>query len=416
MRNTSDDIENSAEAQGAVLSQAGLEPGRRVEGPAPSEIEGFQTGRVLSISFAHATNDVYTSFLAPLLPAFIAKLALSKTEAGLLELFKSSPSLLQPFIGHLADRVSLRYFVILAPAVTATMMSLLGVAPRYVVLALLVAVAGLSSASLHAVAPAMAGRLSGRKLGRGMGLWMVGGSLGWAVGPLVVVSAVRFLTLEGTPWLMVGGWGASLLLFLRLRDVPGRPPTPSQEISFIQGLQVMRPLLGPLVGIILARALLVAAALFFLPTFLTEEGANLWSAGVTLSLVQIAGMAGSLLAGSLSDRIGRRLVVFMFTLMAPLLMFVFLGASGWAQIPVLLGVGAGLSVQAVLMALVQESCPDNRALANGVYLSISFMSESGAAVVLGALGDLFGLRLAFAVAAVASLLGLPFVRLLPAKK
>jgi FSR family fosmidomycin resistance protein-like MFS transporter len=390
--------------------------GTEAKGPALSEIEGFQTGRVLSISFAHATNDVYTSFLAPLLPAFIAKLALSKTEAGLLELFKSSPSLFQPFIGHLADRVSLRYFVILAPAVTATMMSLLGVAPRYVVLALLVMAAGLSSASLHAVAPAMAGRLSGRKLGRGMGFWMVGGTLGWALGPILVVSAVRFLTLEGTPWLMVGGWGASLLLFLRLRDVPGRPPTPSQETSFRQGLQVMRPLLGPLVGIILARALLVAAALFFLPTFLTEEGANLWSAGVTLSLVQIAGMAGSLLAGSLSDRIGRRLVVFMFTLMAPLLMFVFLGASGWAQIPVLLGVGAGLSVQAVLMALVQESCPDNRALANGVYLSISFMSESGAAVVLGALGDLFGLRLAFAVAAVASLLGLPFVRLLPAKK
>jgi FSR family fosmidomycin resistance protein-like MFS transporter len=136
-----------------------------------STVEGYQRGRVVSMGVAHLVHDTYASFLAPLLPAFIEKLALSKTEAGLLAFLQSSPSLLQPFIGHLADRVTLRYFVILGPAVTATMMSLLGVAPNYAVLALLLIVTGLSSAAFHAVAPAMAGRLSGQKLGWGMGLW-----------------------------------------------------------------------------------------------------------------------------------------------------------------------------------------------------------------------------------------------------
>jgi FSR family fosmidomycin resistance protein-like MFS transporter len=91
------------------------------------------------------------------------------TEAGLLTVFMQGPSLLQPFIGHLADRISLRTFVILAPAVTATMMSLLGVAPGYAVLALFLVAVGFSSASLHAVGPVIAGNLSGRSLGRGMG-------------------------------------------------------------------------------------------------------------------------------------------------------------------------------------------------------------------------------------------------------
>ncbi|MGD8398027.1 MAG: MFS transporter, partial [Anaerolineae bacterium] len=189
-----------------------------------SVIEEFQTGKVATISGAHAVHDTYTAFLSPLLPVFIENLALSRTEAGLLTVFNQGPSLLQPVIGHLSDRLSLRYFVILAPAVTATLMSVLGIAPNYLVLALLLMAAGLSSAALHAVAPVMAGRLSGGRLGRGMGFWMVGGELGRTLGPLVIVTAITWVGLEGTPWLMLGGWLTSLLLFALLKDVSGRPP------------------------------------------------------------------------------------------------------------------------------------------------------------------------------------------------
>ena len=116
--------------------------------------------------------------------------------------------MLQPFIGHLADRVSLRTLFILAPAVTAVVMSLLGIAPAYGFLAMLLVVVGFSSASLHAIGPVVAGNLSGKNLGRGMGFWMVGGELGRTLGPIVIVSAIHLLTLKGTPWLM----GIPLLL------------------------------------------------------------------------------------------------------------------------------------------------------------------------------------------------------------
>lgn len=381
------------------------------------EAECFQTDRVLTITAGHAVHDTYTAFLPPLLPAFIAKLSLSKTEAGLLTVFMQGPSLLQPFIGHLADRVSLRYFVILAPAVTATMMSLLGVAPSYAVLALLLTVVGLSSASLHAVAPVMAGRLSGQSLGRGMGFWMVGGELGRTLGPILVVSAVNLLTLEGTPWLMLGGLLVSALLYVRLKDVPGRPSNAGQGLPFRQALRAMRPVMVPLVGVILVRSFMLAALTTYLPTFLSEEGADLWLAGASLSVLEAAGVVGALAGGSLSDRLGRRLVLFISMLTTPLLMFVFLGVRGWTQLPILLVLGfTALSIAPVIMALVQESFPDNRALANGVYMALSFVLRSGAVVMLGALGDLLSMRAAFTASAVIPLLGLPLVLLLPSKK
>ena len=374
----------------------------------------FQTGHVLAISAGHAVHDTYTAFLAPLLPAFITNLSLSKTEAGLLTVFMQWPSLSQPFIGHLADRVSLRYFVILAPLVTSMAMSLLGIAPSYGVLAMFLLVAGASSASMHAVGPVMAGRLSGRNLGRGMGFWMVGGELGRTLGPLVIVTAVRLLALEGTPWLMLGGFLASAILYTRLKDVPGRPLEAGQPRPWRRALRAMRPLLIPLCGVIVARAFMNAALTTFLPTFLSEEGAELWLAGAALSILEAAGVVGALLGGSISDRIERRWVLFVSMLTTPLLMFIFLTIGGWIQFPLLLMLGfISLSVSPVVMALVQESFPENRALTNGIYMALNFILHSGVVVAIGGLGDLFGLRLAFIFSGAVALLGLPLIFFLP---
>ncbi|MGD2146532.1 MAG: MFS transporter [Anaerolineae bacterium] len=381
---------------------------------ATSEPDSFQAARVATVSVAHGVHDTYSAFLPSLLPVFIGTFALSKTEAGLLTVFLQAPSLLQPFIGNLADRVSLRYLVILAPGVTATMMSLLGIAPSYGVVALLLLAAGISSAGIHSVGPVMAGRLSGSRLGRGMGIWMVGGELGRTLGPIIIVSTLQILTLRGTPWLMVAGLCMSFLLFILLRDVAGRPSDMGMALPWREALHRMRPLLAPLSGIIILRLFATAALTTYLPTFLSEEGAGLLFAGASLSILEAAGVVGALLGGSLSDGLGRRAVLFASMLVTPLLMFAFLATDGWPHIPLLLLLGlSALSVGPVIMALVQESMPENPALANGVYMALSFVLRSGVVVVIGAIGDLLNLRTAFAVSAAAPLLGLPLVLLLP---
>jgi FSR family fosmidomycin resistance protein-like MFS transporter len=383
----------------------------------PQEDGPFQTERVATISGAHAVHDTYTSFLPPLLPLFIETLSLTITQAGFLTVFMQAPSLLQPMIGHLADRVSLRYFVILAPGVTATAMSLLGIAPSYAVLAVLLVIAGLSSASLHSVAPVMSGRLSGKNLGRGMGFWMVGGEVGRTLGPLVIVAAIQYLGAARTPWLMVGGWLATVILYVRLRDVPGRPAQAVDGLPWREALRAMGPFLVPLVGIVTVRSFMITALTTYLPVLLTEQGASLWFAGISLSVLEVAGVAGALLGGSLSDRLGRRWILLVSLAATPVVMLVFLAASGWMQFPLLLCLGfTALSMTPVIMALVQESFPRNPALANGVYMSLSFVIRSGAIVVVGLMADLWDMRIAFAVSAVIPLLGLPFLLLFPSRQ
>ncbi len=374
----------------------------------------FQTGGVTLISAGHGVHDTYTAFLPTLLPGLIARFALSTARAGLLSVFLQWPSVLQPFMGYVADRADLRLFIVLAPGITATAMSLLGVAPAYGVLAVLLIIAGLSSAGLHAVGPVAVGYLSGRRLGQGMSFWMVGGELGRTVGPLVIAAAVTAYGLQGTAWLLVGGWLASAALFLALRRRQMRASQATEPRPWRQALRIMRPVLVPLTILLATRAFLVSAVTTFLPTFLSREGATLWLAGGALSVVQAAGTVGALLGGSLSDRTGRRMILALSLAGGPLLTLLFLNVSGWMQLPILAVLGFMLlSNTPVIMAIVQESFPQNRALANGIYMAVMFLLHAASVVGVGLMGDLVGLRTAFAISAGVGLIGLPLVWRLP---
>jgi MFS transporter, FSR family, fosmidomycin resistance protein len=385
-----------------------------IPGAASADAERFQTAGVITVTAGHAVNDTYTSFLPPLLPPLIQAFGLSTTQAGLLSVFLQWPSILQPFIGYRADKFNLRYLVILAPAVTGIAMSLLGIAPSYAWLGILLIIAGISSASLHAVGPVIAGGMSGSKLGRGMGFWMVGGGLGYTIGPLILVTTIQTGGLQDTPWLMLGGLVTSAVLYGRLRNTSSAAPVGSTSRPWRQAVRAMRPVLVPALGITVVRSFMSAAFGTYLPTFLSHEGSTLFYAGAAFSLFEAAGMVGALAAGAMSDRLGRRRVITISLLVASPLMVAFLLAGGLARVPILLGLGfTSLAIMPVLMALMQEQFPENRALANGVFLGFNFIIQSTATVILGMLGDHFGLRSAYVFAAIIPLIGLPLVRLLP---
>jgi len=346
----------------------------------------------------------------------IQRFALSNAQAGLLSAFLQFPSIFQPWIGYLADRISLRYLVILSPGLTATAMSLLAIAPGYVLMAILLTVAGFSMAGLHAVGPVMAGWVSGTRLGRGMSFWMVGGELGRTIGPILIVSAVGWFGLGGTWWLMLGGWMASLMLFLRLRGISGKPTDPESSLPWRDAIRQMRPFLIALGFLQVVRSFSSVALTTYLPVYLSQEGANLWWAGASLSILEAAGVVGALIGGSLSDRLGRRRVLAIALTLTSALIFLFLYVPAGFRTLLLPALGFfSLSTSPVIMALAQECYPENRALANGVYMALSFVIQSIIMVVFGAISDLIGMPKTYLLSAVLLVLGLPAVRRFPVR-
>jgi FSR family fosmidomycin resistance protein-like MFS transporter len=355
----------------------------------------FQTGKVLTIVGAHFVHDVYTAFLAPLLPLIIEKLSLSLAQAGGLSAFLQFPAVINPLIGFLADRVDLRYFLILSPAVTATLMSSLGMGNNYLSLVIILLLTGVSSASFHAPAPAMIARLSGKQVGKGMGMQMAAGELGRTIGPLLVVWAVSQWTLEGIFRLSTFGWAASILLFFRLRNKSYQPEIRGSIRAILPQIKKIFP---PIIVFVFFRNFVSVSVTTYLPTYLIMNGEELSVAGWSLAILEFAGVIGALMSGTLSDRFGRKPVLYAAILGSSLFLIVFVNTSGIWLIPVLLVLGfTTLSTVPVLLSIVQDAFPKNRALANSLLMFFSFLIRPIHSVSIGYMGDIFGLRSTFIV-------------------
>jgi len=378
--------------------------------------ENFQTGKVMLVSICHFIHDVYSSFLAPLLPFIIEKFSLSLTQAGLLSTVMQLPALLNPYIGKLADRISFRYFIIFAPMFTAIPMSLLGLAPNYAILMILLFATGVSVSLFHVPAPVMVYRVSGMKTGRGMSFYMVGGELARTVGPLAITAAVSVLGFEGYFPVMIVGILASGIMYIKLKDIPATPKrhdTPSIRATVVE----MKALLLPLSGIVVVRGFMHGALSTFLPLYIIEKTNDIWLAGISLSVMEAAGVAGILTIGTLSDRFGRKEMLLFSLVIAPVSLLLFVFSSGWLRFPVLILTGFSLlSTTPVMLAMIQEYSTDGSSSANGVFMMISFLARSAVVVLIGLIADWVGLEKTYVFCAVIGFLGIPFVLKLPKKK
>lgn len=383
-----------------------------------SDTESLRIGSAALVSISHGVHDGFSSFLPALLPLLIEKFALNNTMAGSLNLLHQLPALTQPLVGYLADRHNLRNAVIFAPAVTAICMTFLGNSPSIGFMLPLLFLSGLSSSALHVIGPVLLGRFSGSKLGRGMSFWMVGGELGFSIGPLLLVSILGVLSLRWLPVISLFGILISLILWLRLNNVTTVTKKTSVVVDWRTKIGELMHILVPASLLVMLRSLSHVSLTTFLPTFMTSQGSSLWFAGATFSIVGGAGVVGSLIAGTLSDRYGRKLFLAISFVMTPIVMLLFLRTQIlWQQVVLLILMGFfGLSIMPVMMALVLGSSPNNRSLISGLYMAVSFLFLALASVVIGRLADLYSLRFTFSLSALVLLLGLPVLLLLPKEK
>ena len=322
------------------------------------------------------------------------------------------PSLLNPFIGLIADKLHVRYFIIIAPALTAVSMSLLGWAPSYTVLLILLFVMGISSTIFHIPAPIMIKRVAGERTGTGMSFFMVGGELARTLGPLTILGAVSLWGLEGTYKLIPFGIAASIILYLRLRSIRISDDFKKEKREKSPGdtFRKYLPFFIILAGIMGCRAVMKAALTAFLPTYLTAQGETLWMGGISLSVLQFAGVGGTLCCGTLSDRIGRRATLLIVTTVSPVAMWLFVTYNGILMVPLLLLIGFSLFASGpVILALVQDLNADRPAFINGIYFGINFLIASLSVLLVGILGDVIGLENTYRVSAVIALGSIPFV-------
>ena len=375
----------------------------------------FQNTKVFTVSSAHFVHDVYSSFLAPLLPLIIEKFTLSLASASVLSLIQRLPSFLSLFVGAVAHKLPWRWIIILAPLVTGVGGSLIGIAPNLIVLGILLFTMGMSSALFHVPAPVMIKYFSGNQAGKGMSWYMLGGEAARMLGPLLIVSAVSIWQLEGTWRLVFPVVAASITLFFVLDNKPYQKYANNghKPINWWSTIVEYKYFFISLAAYMVFRSLMKGSLATFLPTYMGMKGSSLFTGAVALSVLQFAAAGGSFIMGGISDRIGRFKSLLILAILSPILMLLFVFSGFTFQMILLVPLGVVLyATSPVLLALILEQGSNQPAMMNAGFTTINFATNAIAVLFTGILGDIIGLDMTLQIAAFLGVGAIPAVFIL----
>ena len=151
----------------------------------------------------------------------------------------------------------------------------------------------------------------------------------------------------------------------------------------------------------------------FLPTYLTERGYSLWFAGVSLSALQFAAVAGTFISGIIADRLGKLNTLIFIKVITPILMFAFVAFSLMPGQTVLMEVFIVLtgffsfSSAPVIMALMQDQGAENPTTTSSIYSMFDFITIAISLTLTGWLSDIFTMASAFKLCAAFSCIAVP---------
>ena len=375
---------------------------------------GIQRTRLALITWGHFLNDCYISFFAPVLPLLIAKLSLSLTVAsGLASIPSITASVFQPLYGMLSDRIRGRFFILAGPLLSVLGMGLIGIAPNAEVLGALLLCAGIGAAAFHPQAVATAGAVSGQRKGLGISIFIFGGNVGFAVGPLAIIAAVQLWGLDHSYYIVIPGLLSILCLTLVLRV-----PTGSIERKHLSSLTTAfagarRPI-ALLFSIAVIREFTRLSVVTFLPVFLTMQGRSLVMGGVTLSLFSLAGALGGMVGGWLSDTWGRKTIILASALACVPLLYGVFHSSGWLSLVLLVLAAATLmGANSVTIAFAQELVPARASTASSLVMGLGWGVAGVLLIGFGRLADLISVPRALSIVAAVPLLAAACALALP---
>jgi FSR family fosmidomycin resistance protein-like MFS transporter len=351
---------------------------------------------VYSLSLAHLVTDLYLPVITAILPLLILTYGYSYFLAGLLvTAYNLMSSFTQPLFGWASDRHGVQIPIFISLLISAVFVGLMGFVGTYPLLLLCAALAAIGHSSFHPAALSMVSRLATNvNRGRITSIFIVGGNLGYALGPLLAGVALAAAGLPGVALLVIPALVVAVVLKWVMPAIRARSSREVQKIPSVSGTSAKRALMV-LFSASTVRAWAAFAAIAFLPPYLIQEGFSLLSADLLVSGMLLAGVAGQIIGGILSDRYGRKEFVMAGLLLSipPFLLFFFSG--GIIQVISLVLFGFTLwSSFAITVAMSHEIMPEQIGFTSGLMIGVAIGAGGIGVAISGILADTFSLRAA----------------------
>jgi FSR family fosmidomycin resistance protein-like MFS transporter len=360
---------------------------------APGRLDVVRNRPLLTLMLGHLTVDMYAGVLPVLYPLLTEKFDLKLSTVGFVALaYSGMASLSQPLFGWIADRYGTR-LIGLCLMWTASMFAVLGFAPNFHTLMMLAALAGIGSGAYHPMGALNASAvISEAQRNTAMSIYVTGGTLGIAIGPLIGAALFALLGVHGTVAMIVPGLSIALWLLVEMRTISRRlvrrprtaaaapPPIPVGPLTVV-------------IGMMMLRSWTMFGIQSFIPTWYKDLGyhaAFYGSLATTLLLTSALGTIGS---GSLADRYGRRILLMTSSVLSVPCILLFAQFPGWPAFgsAALIGLLAA-STGPLLLVIGQQLMAGRAGMASGLILGVGFVMGAIGVPLMGAIADAHGIQ------------------------
>jgi len=294
-------------------------------GPDPSPGGIFeQWGGKLSafLGYAHLSHDLTTGLLIALLPFIRNDLHLNYFQAmALTSAYQITAGVAQLLGGWVGDRIGGKRAIAIGLAGVGICTVAVGLNSHYWVILAILVVQGVVSGCYHpSAAAALSGAFEPARRGRVFALHMVGGSIGFLIGPSVGAAIAEGLSWHWT-FIILGipAIVAATVIMLRLRlpktvraAAPAAGVLAPEEVGGARGVgRAFRRVAIVVVPVVVLQLivgpLMSSFALFLVDKHqLTTGAAAMW-----ITVVRAGGLIGSFLGGWLTDKWGRLQTIFL---------------------------------------------------------------------------------------------------------
>lgn len=347
----------------------------------------------------HCINDFGQGSLAALIPFFIANFGLNYYQsASIIFCNTVVASVAQPILGYVVDRWRVPWFIPVGFTVTLVSISAIALATSYEMILALSLIAGIGAALFHPEAALLVNRTQSNELGNAMGRFAVGGSAGFALGPLlaggVYVFGGQFL------WLFTAIALIGVLLYVYAftgsTDTDAIGESKSSAKSTNSGTNDWVSF-GKLFFVIASRSILFSVLSIFIPIlYITVINGEASASSLALTMYFAMGAVLTYMGGALSDKLGFLKTVRLGNLifLPSVLVFIFVpniwGFFG-AMIPMAFGV---FSQYGPITVLGQKYLAKNAGFASGITLGLGITLGGLVAPYVGHIADIYDVQTA----------------------
>lgn len=330
-----------------------------------------------SLTLGHFCTDMLAGAMPIIVGLYLREsMGLDLAQVGtLLAVYKLTSSLTQPIFGYLSDRYGGRWFAVGGVAWMAIFQSMVGFMPTFGTVLFVSALAGFGSAAFHPQGASGANIAAGAQKTAGVAMFMLGGNMGFAVGPVLAALILGWVGMGGTALLSL----VALLIVPALYFLTGqaqRTADPHKQANWRIELNpaFTTTAIVALILVMSLRAWSQESFSAFLPQFFVElADFSKTQAGLITSVMLFTVSFGSLAGGILADRIGGgRVMAVSMLASAPLMFAMFqLGDARAYWVAPFLGFATGAAWPPMLV-LAQSLFPKNAGVGSGVALGFVF--------------------------------------------